>query len=231
MGNGDDHVLVGVEILGVEFIGRRYDLGPAGISVFFLEFLSLLLDKCILQRLVGQECREFLDQGHHRIIVCTQFLTVHTGELSQTHLHDGTCLYLSETKLRTQSIAGILTASGSPDQGYHLVDDVDGLEQTCQDVLALACLIEVELGAAHYHVVAVTDEILDELLEVEQAGTSVHQGNVVDGEAGLQGCKLEEGVEHHIGHSAHLELDDDAHTLAVALVIDICDTLYLLILH
>ena len=99
VGNGDDHVLVGVEILGVEFIGRRYDLGPAGISVFFLEFLSLLLDKGILQGLVGQKCGELLDQSHHCIIVGTQLLTVHTGELSQTHFHDSTGLYLCEAQL------------------------------------------------------------------------------------------------------------------------------------
>ena len=98
-------------------------------------------------------------------------------------------------------------------------------------MLALAGLVEVELGAADHHVVAVTDEILDELLEIEQAGTSVHQGDVVDREAGLQGCQFEEGVEHHIGHSTHLELDNDAHTLAVALVVDICNPFYLLILH
>ena len=75
------------------------------------------------------------------------------------------------------------------------------------------------------------DEVLDQLLEVELAGTSVHQGDVVDREARLERGHLEQGVEHHARGSALLEADDDAHAVAVALVVDVGDAVDLLGFH
>ena len=109
---------------------------------------------------------------------------------------------------------------GSPDQGDHLVQDVQRLEQTFQDVRALGGLVALKTGTAHYHLVAVTHKVFDQLLQVQQARTSIHQSDVVDREAALHGRVLEQAVEHHVGHHTHLQLDDNAHTVPVALVVD-----------
>ena len=53
MGNGDDHVLIGVEVLGVDVVGGRSNLSATGVAVLGYQFLHLLLDDAHLQALVG----------------------------------------------------------------------------------------------------------------------------------------------------------------------------------
>ena len=96
---------------------------------------------------------------------------------------------------------------------YHLVDVVDGDDQSFEDVGTLLRLLQVVLGAADGYVVAVLDEVLDALLEVEQTGTTLDQCDIVDRERALQGCHLEQFVEQHIGIGVALAVDDDTHTL------------------
>ena len=96
---------------------------------------------------------------------------------------------------------------------------------------ALEGFVQFKAGAAHDDFVAVPDEVFDELLEVELAGTAVDQGDVVDREARLERGHLEQGVEHYVRRGALLEADDDAHAVAVALVVDVGDAVDLLGFH
>ena len=84
-------------------------------------------------------------------------------------------------------------------------------------------LVHLELGAACDHLLAVFDEVLDELLEVEQLGTPVDEGDVVDGEARLELGELEELVEDDVGDDVVAEDVDDADAVLVALVADVED--------
>ena len=101
------------------------------------------------------------------------------------------------------------------------VDDIQSLEQTFEDMSFLLGGIEVEAGPAEHDFVTVTYEIFDKVLEVEQLRAAIHEGDIVNREAGLELGVFEKGVEHHVCHGSHLQLDDDAHTLAVALVVDV----------
>ena len=71
MRNGNHNILIGIKILWIEFIGRRNYLGPAGVSKLVLKLLCFLLDKGVLQTLVGKEGRQFFYKSNHGIIVCT----------------------------------------------------------------------------------------------------------------------------------------------------------------
>ncbi|CAN4018586.1 Arc-like DNA binding domain-containing protein, partial [Dysosmobacter welbionis] len=46
----------------------------------------------------------------------------------------------------------------------------------------------------------------------------IHQGQHVDGKAGLQLGLGEQAVQHHLGIGVPLQLDDDAHSVPVGLV-------------
>lgn len=70
--------------------------------------------------------------------------------------------------------------------GDYLVDDIDGLEQTFQDVGTLLGLVEIELRAAHHYLVTEIHEVCEYLLEGESAGTPLHESHVVDGETRLE---------------------------------------------
>ena len=60
-------------------------------------------------------------------------------------------------------------------------------------------------------------------VEAEFAGLAVEHGQEDHGEAFLQLGVLVELVEHDLGLRSALELDDDAHAVAVALVADVAD--------
>ena len=80
-------------------------------------------------------------------------------------------------------------------------------------------LFQFKLRPANDYAVPVTYKIFDELLEVQQPGSPVHQSNIVYREGALQRRVFEQTVEHYVGHGANLQLYDYTHAGAVALVI------------
>ena len=92
-----------------------------------------------------------------------------------------------------------------------------------QDVLALAGLVEEEGGAAADDVDAVVDEGVDGRGERELLGLIVVHGQEDHREALLHLGVLVELVEDDLMLRAALELDDDAHAVAVGLVAHVGD--------
>ena len=78
---------------------------------------------------------------------------------------------------------------------------------------------------------AMLHEIVNQVFEVEQFGTTLDQGDVVHAEGRLQGGELEQLVEHDIGIGIFLDVDDNAHAAAVGFIVDIGDTFDLLVTH
>ena len=62
-------------------------------------------------------------------------------------------------------------------------------------------------------------------------GLVLHQGQHVDGKGGLQLGLGKQAVQDHLGVGVPLELDDDAHAVAVGLVPDVGNALQALVLH
>src|SRR2546426_2981960 len=79
------------------------------------------------------------------------------------------------------------------------------------------------------HLAAVSDEVLEKLLEVEQPRLIVDQRDHVHAEAVLQLCELEQVVEDNICDLAAPELDNHAHTRLVRFVAQIGDAVELLV--
>jgi hypothetical protein len=78
----------------------------------------------------------------------------------------------------------------------------------------------------------VLDEVLERLLEVEDGGApAVGDRQVDDAERRLQIGQAVELVQDDLGEDVLLELDDDAHALAVALVAHLGDALDALVAH
>ncbi len=92
-----------------------------------------------------------------------------------------------------------------------------------------ARLAQFETRPAHDDLAPVLQEVLEELLEVEQARLAVDQRDHVHAEAVLQLRQLEEVVLDDLGDLAALQLDDDAHAGLVRLVAQIRDAVELLV--
>ena len=130
-------------------------------------------------------------------------------------------------------LLGVVVAAA--DDVDDLVDVVLGDEQALQQVGPLLGLFQVVPGAADDDLLLEGDVLVQDVPQGEDPGlelaVDLHQGQHVDGEGGLELGLGEEAVEHHLGVGVPLELDDDAHAVAVGLVPDVGDALQPLVLH
>ena len=132
---------------------------------------------------------------------------------------------------RHQLLARRVRVGRGADQADHLVDIGDRDGEAAQDVGALARLVEQELGAPADDLLAELDKGADQVLEVEHLRTAAVERHHVGAERGLQGRVAVELVEHDVGHGVALQLDDDAHAVAVGFVAKVGDALELLVAH
>ena len=77
----------------------------------------------------------------------------------------------------------------------------------------------------------VFQERFQKFLEVKQLRQTVDQCHVVDTERRLELCHLEQFVQNNAGIGIALDVDDNAHTRTVALVVDVGNTVEFLVLH
>ena len=156
-------------------------------------------------------------------------LLLHAGEALELQLDDGLRLPLAELEARDQAVAGFPRRLRRADQLDHGVQVVERLLEAEQDVLALARLAQQVLGAAAHHVDAVVDEALDAVDQAQFARLPVDDGQHDDAEAHLHLRVLVQVVQDDLGLLAALQLEDDAHAVAVALVADVGDAFELLL--
>ena len=96
---------------------------------------------------------------------------------------------------------------------------------------------QVVLCTADDHLVTMLHEVLDTVTQREHLGSQFitfatrDEGYAVDTEGGLQLSHLEQFVEHHAGIGIALHINHDAHTVLVRLVVNIADTVNLLLAH
>ena len=76
-------------------------------------------------------------------------------------------------------------------------------------------LVQVVAGAPGDHVLLMLQVVVDHLPQVQDAGLAVHQGQHVDPEGLLHLRVLVQVIEDHLGIDVLLQLDDDAHAVAV----------------
>src|SRR5690606_15740887 len=129
---------------------------------------------------------------------------------------------------------GILCRTNDLD---HLVDIVDGDLETFQDVLPVQRLVQVELGTAHHHFLAVRQVVHQRVperhnLRHELARFLVwNESQQDDAEGGLHLRVLVELVQHHARNGIALQFHHDAHAILVGLVTDFADAFQLLVAH
>ena len=95
MGDRDDHILVGIEVLRVEFLGRRTDLGSSRVGVFVLQFDGLSLDDLHLL-LDASENLVAAGELLKLVIFSLKLLPLQSGQLTEPHLDNGCRLGVGE---------------------------------------------------------------------------------------------------------------------------------------
>ena len=96
---------------------------------------------------------------------------------------------------------------------------------------ALAGLAQIEDGAPCHHLATVRQENGQQVFQVAQTRLTINQRHHVHSEGVLQLGLFIEIVQHHFGHCATFQFNDQAHTGFVRLVLDVADVFDLLFVN
>ena len=230
--DGDDDVLVGDELLGGQLARRVVDdLGAAVVAKLRRDLIEVLLDECEDPARTREDRLELGDELDRFAVVVVQLLALESGEPAELHFQDRFGLRFAEPKALAQlAHEERLLALMRADEFDDLVDVVVRDLQAFEDVRALFRLAEVVVGAAPDDLAPVIDVVLQDLLEREGPRLLVDEREHVEVECRLHRRVLEEVVQNEGLVVVALDLDDDAHPFAVALVADVGDSSELLVL-
>ena len=231
VGKGDDRLLLGDEVFNIHFTAYRFDSGAAVIAELIPDGGQLGADDIIDH---GRRAENFLQVFHlfqdsGQLILYLDAL--HAGKLSQTHGHNGGSLQIGHAEAFHQVQLGIVLVLTVADD----VDDLIGLIhhqlQTLQNVLTLFGFFQVVGGTAGDDLKLELEILLQHLLQGHYLGHAVFQRQHNDADGILQLSKAVQLVQHHLRVGTHLQVNDDAHALAVAFIIDVADAVDTLILY
>src|SRR5271169_4499614 len=127
--------------------------------------------------------------------------------------------------------AGVGAIFAATDDADDIVHAIERCLVTLEDVFAVARLLQQEGRAPAHHVDAVIDEVPDGLHQAHFFRLAVDHGQEDHAEALLHRGVLEELVEHDLRFASTLEVDDDTHAIAVAVVVDVSDFVNDLVIH
>ena len=191
------------------------------LSTISLEFVA---DDGALPLRLGQDVLEVGDLGLDLGQVVDDALAFQCGQPAQLHVQDRLGLDLVDVEQLDQAGPRDVDGLRRPDQRDDLVERVERLDQTAQDVGPLVGLAQPVGGAPDDDVELVVDVVPDQLVQPQRARHAVDDRQHVGAEAGLQLSVLVEVVQHDLRHGVALDLDDDAQPDAVAgLVLDVGD--------
>ena len=209
-GDGDDHVLLGDEVLHRHVAVEELDPGAAVVAVLVDQLGQLVGHDGPLPLGLGEDVLEVEDHRLELVVLVDDLLALEGGQATQLHLEDRAGLDLVDLEQLDQPVAGRLDGLRPADQGDDLVERVERLEQTTQDVDLVLGLAQAELGPPLDDLDLVLDPVPDERVDRQRARHPVDQGEHVGAEVVLQLGVLVEVVEHHLGHRVALEHDDEA---------------------
>jgi hypothetical protein len=164
-------------------------------------------------------------------VLLEDLVALHVGEALEAHVEDRLRLHLAEAELAHQAVARGGRVGGGADEGDDGVEVVERDLEALEDVQALLRLAQLEDRAPGDDFLAMLDEDQQRVAQREQLRPAADDRQHVDAERVLQLAHLEELVLHDLGNGVALELDDDAHAVAIRLVAQVRDALEALLGH
>ena len=231
MREGDDHVLLGDEVLDVEVHGRVRYLCATLVAKLLGDLLHLGLDDLEDLPLVRKESLVVLDGLAQAVELVLDLVALQAGQAAQAHLEDRRRLDLGEPKPVDEPLGRLRVRAAGTDDGDDLVDVVERKQQALEDVRAGARLRKVELRASGNHVDLVVDVVLKHLAQRERPRHAVDQRKVDDAEGALQRGVLVQVVQDDLGHRTLLQHEHKAQTLAIRLVAHVGDAVDALLVY
>ena len=191
-----------------------------------------LLDHDLHQQAVaGEDGLQPLDRLEHLGQLVLDLLPLEAGEPLQLHVEDGLRLDGRQAEGGHQALARLGGVARRADERDHLVEVVEGDLQAFQDVGPRLGLPQLELGPPPHHVAPEVHEVVDHLDQRQDARAAADNRQHDDAERRLQRGVLVEVVQDDVRQLAALQVDHDAHAVAVRLVAQVRDALDRLLAH
>ena len=184
-GHSNNGVVIGNQIFCGNIVVKA-DRGLALVTVFIADGRSLVADYGKKDILITEDSLVFFDLLHQLSVFSLKLLSFQTGQLSQTHIHNGLSLRIVETESVDKSLLSFGSRLRSPDQSNDLVNDIKCLQQTFLNVGKLFSLVQVELCTPGNNVFLMLDVKLEDLEDREHLGLVVHQSEHIYAEGILQ---------------------------------------------
>src|SRR6266850_2456630 len=229
--DGDDHLLVGEEVLDRQLRRLGEDLGAPRVAVLLFDLEQLLPDDAHQLGVRGEDALELLDQREHLLVLLDDLVPLQLGQALQPHVQDGLGLDLGELEPHHQRVLGGVGTVGAADDANHQIELLDGLAQARENVRPLLRARELVPRPAGDDLAPEADERLQHSLEVDDLRAAVDERQHDDPEARLHLRVLVELVQDDLRDLAAAQLEHDPDALPVRLVADLRDALDLLLLH
>ena len=173
--------------------------------------------------LVAEQVAQIGDARGLLGVLALDLVGLERGELRQAQVEDRAGLHDGQVELLYELLARGLAIGRGADQRDDRVEVVERDQQAVEDVDAALELGQLELGAADDHLALVGDVGADHLAQREGPRHAVDQRDRVHAERDLHRGVLVELVENDARHRVALELDHQAHAVAVGLVAQVGD--------
>ena len=181
-------------------------------------------------RRVGEDVLELGDELDDREVLVLDLLALERGEAGEAHVEDGLGLQLGQVEARHEVVPGDVDVGRLADRLDDRVEVVEGDLEALEDVRPRARLAEVELGPPADDLAAMVDVVLEHAAQRQRLRLAVDERQHVHVERELHRGVLEQVVQHLVRVGVALDLDVDAHAVAVGLVAQVGDAVDPLVL-
>ena len=204
-GDGDDNIFFGDEVFHRHLSVEGNDGRAALITILFNDFTEFFGDNRALTFGLGQDILQIFNACTQFGVLVQNLLTFQSGQAAQLQSQDRVGLDLVDIEQLHQAASRLVDRGRATNQGNNLIQCIQGLEVTVQDVQTLLSLAQAELRTAHNHIDLVSNPVADKAINRQGSRNTVDQREHVCREVLLQGGALVEVVQNNLRNSVTLQ--------------------------
>src|SRR5699024_1867671 len=214
-GDRDNYILAGDQVFVGDVAGCSNNLSAAFIAILFDDFLQLIMHDRTLTLGPRQDVFVIGDLELDLCQLINNLLALQSGQTTQLHGQDSVRLDYVNVQQRHQTFTGFIHGRATADQRDDLIEHVQRLNQTTQDVRALLGFIQTVLGAANNDLDLLSHVVAQHLINAQGTWHTVNEGENAPTTPAPQRRVLVEAGQHHARYCIALERDHNAHADAV----------------
>ncbi len=133
----------------------------------------------IAKAFVAQDIFQVCNQLHQLGMLFADLVALHAGKALQAQLQNSLGLDLAHAEVADQTFLGDFRICRIADQGNHLVQMIQRNQVTFKDMGTLAGFAQLILRTAHNHFMAESDELGDQVFQVQRPRTAAYQATLL----------------------------------------------------